>query len=676
MHIQKLISSGHNLCSILLIFFSSISLNSLSQQPGGVSGTKIWYSTISEGNKNSLRDISGNHYPDFNNSIGINNRNINFHPATFFNISAPKQLKNFDANEITLVGIFYPTSQPSTYNPIITITYFKKTYEIFYNLLDTNNTKLLDFGDPSKNRNTFLIQLPNTTHVNAMKTGVVGIPWNKLQYTIWGNKTDMTISSKFTGYIPELILYRRKLANNEIRQIQSYLCIKYGTTLDTSYFNSKGNTIWDINSPILKEYHNRVCAIGRDSASGLWQFKSNTTYEDNGYIAYKYNADSSCSNPIVVEKFIPETDKPSLYRSLTIEFQDKDLRKVPDNQFLFWGDNGGMNSKIDTVDISQSGLKYKKADFPYLKIIKGRRWIMYNKRNLRNTTKIVIAGVDYNEFPNSLFNKLYQPYDYQRYRYVLLKVENDSIVSANLNSYFGREWFGSEEFSTRTIVWDSIDWKNSFPSFTGGFDLENVGNPYHFFTFGKIHVLNILEIGMASDLKAIRRLDYPYYKERPISDSVIYDTLSVNLSKPFQLKIDDKIIFTIPDGLGSLKATLKILDHGKWRTLPSGSISKPGDSTFINLDGIEQEMKVVDDKNKENGIESTHLKKPHAGTISNIGYSEIERRKPYMEKVKCYVMTKELYETNTFQIELKDRFGQVTVLSFKTEKPKTSKSIK
>jgi len=647
---------------VILTVLLIVSINCLGQQPGGVIGTKVWYVTSqSKLSANFLRDTSGNKYDPFNTKARPDsNLNINFHAATFFHNSATVQIKNFDPNEITFIGIVYPTSKLAVNNPIISLTNGKQSFELLHNRVDTNKKKLLDFGNASKYRNTFLIQSPNTTNANAMKTCVMGGPWNKLRSSIWGNKSDAIISSNFTGYIPELILYGRKLSNKEIRQIQSYLCIKYGITLDTSYFNSKGEMIWDINSSILNKYHNRVCAIGRDAASNLWQPKSNTTYEDNGYVAYNYDADNGCSSPKDVEKFIPETDQPSLYRSLTIEFQE-DLRKVPENQFLFWGDN---NLEIDSVDIKLSRLKYKKEDYPYLKIISGRKWMIYNKDNVVNQTKLVIAGANYEKFSNSLFNKLYQPYDYQRYRYLLLQIVEDSIVSAKLNSYFGRECFDSvnERFSTRTIVWDSVGWKNN-------------EEPYHIFTLGRIPVLNIFKIDLASTLsKKTKTLDYPYLKSRPINNSVVYDTLL----PPFKVKANDKLAFIIPDGLNVKKEglILKILEQGQWKILPQKSVYKEGDTTAFILDEGIQGIKVIDDKNKGQGIESEKSNTTNVHATKNKDYSEIERRPPLIPTgtVKYFISADKLNETNTFLLEIRDVLGQVTILPFKTENLKTIKT--
>ncbi|RZK58431.1 MAG: hypothetical protein EOO87_00225 [Pedobacter sp.] len=623
------------------------------QQPGGVNGTKVWY--VSKQDKpNYLIDISGNNYSFLKTTAKIDsNLNINFQPATFFTGSAIiKSISNFKANAITSVGIFYPSVKNTNTTQLIKLESTDYSYTIHNNQVDSGKLKKYSFGNPQK-RTTFQIQPSYTTIANAMKPGVWYLSGKKPNHSIWGEKFDVTLASSFTGYIPELILYERHLSNDEVRRIQSYLSIKYGTTLDTSYFNSEGKVIWNINDSILKKFHYRVCAIGKDTISGLWQPKSNSTYEDNRYAAYDNDADKSTT--VKSSVFIPKTDFPSIYRSLTIEFLDKNPKSIPDNQFIFWGDNA---RKIDTVDISHSQIKVNKKDFPYLKIITDRQWLIYNKDNLTNKTKLVIAGAEYKS-SNSLFNKLYKPYDYQRYRYVLLTILKDSVVKVQLNSYFGREWFELETFSTRTIVWDSTDWKNE-------------SSPYHFFTFGKVPVLNILEIGKASEKNNSIKLRYPYYKDSAISNDIIYDTLS----KALEIKTNDKVAFTIPGGLKITTLNISVLVQGKWILLPANVISRDGDPIVANSDISEDGSngKTADSLSKDIETNNTTYSSPPGK--KNPNYSEIERQPPYRPSgvTKYLITTDKLYENNTFLIEIKDALGQCTQLPFKTQKPKVPKT--
>ncbi|WP_148270275.1 LamG domain-containing protein [Haliscomenobacter hydrossis] len=73
----------------------------------------------------------------------------------------------------------------------------------------------------------------------------------------------------WNGSIPEIILYDRNLTNTEKQKIESYLAIKYGSTLSQNYLAGDGSTIYDIST-----YGNNVFGIGRDDCQGLEQKQS------------------------------------------------------------------------------------------------------------------------------------------------------------------------------------------------------------------------------------------------------------------------------------------------------------------------------------------------------------------------------------------------------------------
>ena len=83
----------------------------------------------------------------------------------------------------------------------------------------------------------------------------------------------------FTGTVGEFIAYNRNLSVTERRQVDSYLAIKYGLTLDlavatNNYLASDGITdiIW--NSTANAIYNNDIAGIGRDDLSALNQKQS------------------------------------------------------------------------------------------------------------------------------------------------------------------------------------------------------------------------------------------------------------------------------------------------------------------------------------------------------------------------------------------------------------------
>ncbi|NRS90011.1 hypothetical protein HNQ02_002946 [Flavobacterium sp. 7E] len=113
---------------------------------------------------------------------------------------------------------------------------------------------------------------------------------------------------EFTGNISEILVYNRVLSGVETQKVASYLAIKYGISLSQfeikNYLNSLGQTIWDIDKH--DGFTSSITGVGRDDASGLLQSKSSNMVEEG---------------------------------LLTFELQSK-AKKLPDNYFTFWSDNG------------------------------------------------------------------------------------------------------------------------------------------------------------------------------------------------------------------------------------------------------------------------------------------------------------------------------------------------
>ncbi len=87
---------------------------------------------------------------------------------------------------------------------------------------------------------------------------------------------------RWHGTINEIVFYDTKLTGNSLAQVESYLAIRWGITLDADptstatnfdYLASDGAKIWDGNN-VNSNYHNDVAGIGRDDASSLNQKQS------------------------------------------------------------------------------------------------------------------------------------------------------------------------------------------------------------------------------------------------------------------------------------------------------------------------------------------------------------------------------------------------------------------
>lgn len=102
-------------------------------------------------------------------------------------------------------------------------------------------------------------------------------------------------NDEWQGDIAEVIAYNQKLAGNDQRQVESYLALKYGLTLDQStpsdYYDSQTTTIWDAST--FSTYSNDIAGIGRDDFSDLDQRSSRSVNSDSRVIIEKPNGFSS-----------------------------------------------------------------------------------------------------------------------------------------------------------------------------------------------------------------------------------------------------------------------------------------------------------------------------------------------------------------------------------------------
>lgn len=84
--------------------------------------------------------------------------------------------------------------------------------------------------------------------------------------------------SRFNGTITETILFNRKLNDTERAQVNSYLALKNGLTLDSDYIASDGSTtIWTKSD----DYASRITGIGRDDNGSLNQKQSKSEIMDS-----------------------------------------------------------------------------------------------------------------------------------------------------------------------------------------------------------------------------------------------------------------------------------------------------------------------------------------------------------------------------------------------------------
>jgi large repetitive protein len=77
------------------------------------------------------------------------------------------------------------------------------------------------------------------------------------------------------GKIYEVVVYDRNLSPTEKQKIDSYLAIKYGSTIALDYLSGDGTKVWD--RTLNTGYNNDITGIGRDECQQLLQKQSTST---------------------------------------------------------------------------------------------------------------------------------------------------------------------------------------------------------------------------------------------------------------------------------------------------------------------------------------------------------------------------------------------------------------
>jgi len=96
---------------------------------------------------------------------------------------------------------------------------------------------------------------------------------------IGGHQDTDAFDRFFDGSIAEMVIYNSESTVGQRNQIESYLAIKYGMTLNagnTAYVHSGGTPVWSVEA----DYKNNIVGIGRDDNAILNQKVSKSIYND------------------------------------------------------------------------------------------------------------------------------------------------------------------------------------------------------------------------------------------------------------------------------------------------------------------------------------------------------------------------------------------------------------
>ncbi|AYZ12859.1 hypothetical protein EGY05_13410 [Chryseobacterium arthrosphaerae] len=134
------------------------------------------------------------------------------------------------------------------------------------------------------------------------------------------------------GQMNEAIVFATPLTTSEKKRVDSYLAVKWGTTLTGDYVNSANNIVWNSNPA----YQNNILGIARDNLSSLYQKQSRSENPDQKLVI---GAGNSLANTNAAN-----------------------TNTLTDGQFLLAGDNGlkqALNTPLTYTAGSNGATNYR-----------------------------------------------------------------------------------------------------------------------------------------------------------------------------------------------------------------------------------------------------------------------------------------------------------------------------
>lgn len=502
------------LLSAVVLF--GLASQSFAQAPGGVKSPEMWFGTFpnsynpqgyyywkdlsGDSIRNLVYDARGAGYGTEFSQSRSSFITLNFNPT--LNLSAqntPKValLRSSNLAQATILGVFMPRpTNIGTDAMLYTIDGREgegslmskdKALRSGNNYIDygkDNGEDLLYSSQDKKDEQTFRTTSPRIlTYLKA----------DRPSHNVWGEGTRSVITTgyaynsanvnnttdyntglfgnaAFDGYTPELIAYGRMLTPLERKKVESYLAIKYGITLEGSYFDSGGNLIWDRDAATA--YHHRVTGIARSDASQLMQPLSTTSYEEGPNYSNDppndtyYNANS--------------LNLPTNKRLLVMGRET--ASPMTDGDFMLWGDD---NSPTTTYVYEPDTLWH----------VMHRSWeLRTNIDSLANDNPVWTTGnlTIEKDTINPFISRLYQ-------------------TSTSSNSYAVTRVSDGDRSTIEFTI------PASYPTFDVGFNVNGDGTCQYGYRFsaGRVSVINngtagsyILSTAQGNRIEVIRQKDH------------------------------------------------------------------------------------------------------------------------------------------------------------------------
>lgn len=356
------------------------------QSPGGVAGAELWLRAAPVyANPDSLyhwRDLSGDdakmklnggsHYTRHRRDMQA----FNFHPAFHLPCTTIRtDLTHSSLDQTTIIGAFaYDAGQ----NPVDTLIYGvsgRGGINMYRHIVASSSGELAHSFLTSESSNALRI----LSYQQSLAPS----------HSVWGDSVQPVLRFEGTDtafFCPEIIVYGRMLSQLERRQVESYLALRHGVTLQGSYYAPDGSLLWDYDES--NDYHNRVTGIACWPQSYLDQPLSTTSYESGTLYASNLRHNDaywfrSCLN------------KPTDRRLLVMGREY--ACPMPDDGYLIWGDNGGDLSfhtlSTDTLWHKMGRVWKYRTNLPWAK---------------SDNTAVTAAGASVTTIEDGLYN-IYRP---------------------------------------------------------------------------------------------------------------------------------------------------------------------------------------------------------------------------------------------------------------------------
>jgi hypothetical protein len=260
---------------LIIAFLPFLPVHGQKPMPGGVQGACLWEITESmQPGQARWRSYIEN---PFNNGLTVQGKygSINNNPALLFPGSAGTINSTLDLGGIPSFSLFTVCQEIDTLSEKVIVSLENDTAA---EMVLTNRRmaalEVYRYANFDVNRKLYPRIYSYTQNKSRDRETVA----RRLQFGRAPHTQHLPVSA-YSGLIPEVILFERDISPRERRQVESYLALKYGISLNqqfpVSYLSSSGEVIWD--AEMHAAYNQNIAGIGSDDLSGLYQRVSEST---------------------------------------------------------------------------------------------------------------------------------------------------------------------------------------------------------------------------------------------------------------------------------------------------------------------------------------------------------------------------------------------------------------